>query len=176
VARTRSEALLLGEWACLGVLAQSPAHGFAVAKRLAPEGDIGRIWSMSRALTYRALDQLERRGMIERRGEAPGTAGGPRRILAPTPNGRRALRRWLREPVKHLRDVRAELLLKLQLCADLGVDPAPLVRAQRAAFAPVFAALASERRAARRDPVDPVAAWRFESSRAVERFLSGLAP
>jgi DNA-binding PadR family transcriptional regulator len=170
VARSRTDELLLGEWACLGVLAQGPAHGFAVAKRLAPSGDVGRIWSMSRALTYRALDQLERRGLVERRGEVPGIAGGPRRILAPTPAGRRALRRWLRQPVHHLRDVRAELLLKLRLSTDLGVDPAPLVEAQRAVFAPVFTALAAET-----PPADPVAQWRFESSRAVERFLDGLA-
>ncbi len=170
MARARADELLLGEWACLGILAQGPAHGFAVAKRLAPDGDVGRIWSISRALTYRALDQLEQRGLVERRGEAPGIAGGPRRILAPTPAGRRALRRWLREPVEHLREVRAELLLKLRLSADLGVDPAPLLEAQRAVFAPVFAALAAEA-----PPSDPVAQWRYESSRAVERFLGGLA-
>ena len=44
--------LLLGEWACLGILAEAPAHGYTVAQRLAPGGDIGRIWSVSRSLTY----------------------------------------------------------------------------------------------------------------------------
>ena len=32
--------MLLGEWACLGILAEAPAHGFAVAARLKPDGDI----------------------------------------------------------------------------------------------------------------------------------------
>ena len=54
--------LLLGEWACLGVVAVAPTHGFAVAQRLRPEGDLGRVWSLSRALTYRALDHQSTMG------------------------------------------------------------------------------------------------------------------
>ena len=52
--RTTAEQLLLGEWACLGVLYQGPMHGFAIASRLKPDGDIGRVWSLSRPLTYRS--------------------------------------------------------------------------------------------------------------------------
>ena len=61
----------MGEWACLGILATGRAHGFAVAARLKPTGDVGRVWSMSRPLTYRALDQLAAQGLIRPVGEEP---------------------------------------------------------------------------------------------------------
>src|SRR6478672_10306747 len=115
VVRTASEQLLLGEWACLGILYEGPAHGFAIASRLKPEGDVGRVWSLSRPLTYRSLDQLAVRGHIHPIGEEPGIAGGNRTILAATRQGRAALRKWLATPVPHLRDLRSELLLKLIL-------------------------------------------------------------
>jgi hypothetical protein len=50
--------LLLGEWACLGALDAGPSHGFALAEQLGPSGPIGRVWSLSRPLTYRAIDRL----------------------------------------------------------------------------------------------------------------------
>ena len=45
-----------------GILYQGPTHGFAVAARLKPDGDIGRVWSLSRPLTYRSLDAADLRG------------------------------------------------------------------------------------------------------------------
>ena len=166
MARTRSDSLLLGEWACLGVLAQAPAHGYDVALRLAPAGDIGRVWSLSRSLTYRALDQLAQRDLIAPVAEEKGKAGGLRTILAPTKEGRAAVERWRREPVGHIRDVRGALLLKLVL----NDDPHPLLEAQRAQLAPVVDGLAATG-ASRRAAADPVAVWRYESSRAVLRFI-----
>ena len=72
------EQLLLGEWACLGILYPAPAHGFAIATRLKPSGDVGRVWSLSRPLTYRALDQLVRRALVHEVGEEPGEFTGGR--------------------------------------------------------------------------------------------------
>jgi DNA-binding PadR family transcriptional regulator len=164
--RTRSNSLLLGEWACLGVLVHHPAHGYDVALRLAPTGDIGRVWSLSRSLTYRALDQLAQRDLIAPIAEEKGKAGGVRTILAPTKEGRTTVKRWLREPVEHIRDVRGELLLKLVL----SDDPRPLLEAQRAHFAPTVEALASTG-GSRQPTTDPVAVWRYESSRAVLNFI-----
>ena len=171
--RSRSDTLLLGEWAVLGILAQRRAHGFAVSKRLSPAGDVGRVWSLSRPLTYRALDNLLERNLIRAVGEEPGTAGGPRTIYDVTPTGRQRLRRWLGEPAAHLRDVRTELLLKLVLCQLSGTDPATLVEAQRSLSEPVVRKWAAELRA---QPGDPVTLWRYESSRAVVRFLDRLTP
>ena len=92
MSRRADQHLLLGEWACLGAVYPAPTHGFAVAARLKPDGDIGRVWSMSRALTYRSLDQLTGHGYVEAVGEEPGIAGGNRTILAATRTGRAQLR------------------------------------------------------------------------------------
>ena len=165
--RTRGDELLLGEWCCLGLLASSRAHGFALAKRLAPNGDIGRIWSVSRALTYRALMMLEQRGLIVAVASERGVAGGDRTIYAPTRAGRTSLRRWLKTPVAHVRDVRSELLVKLELCRLLKLDPASLIESQRAHFR----SMAPSRQARTADPVE---VWRQETIAAVFRFLDRL--
>lgn len=167
-ARSGDQPLLLGEWACLGILLSAPAHGFAIAARLKPDGDIGRVWSMSRALTYRALDQLSARGLVRVVGEEPGLAGGNRTILGVTPRGRARLRRWLQAPVAHLRDLRSELLLKLVIAEQSGVDVRPMLTVQRQLVQRNFEALADQ---AAQQPGDVVALWRLESSRAALRFL-----
>lgn len=164
--RTRSEALLLGEWACLGLLYRTPHHGFAVAARLKPDADIGRVWSLSRPLTYRALDQLQVRGLVHAVGEEPGVAGGLRTLLAATRTGRAALRQWTRTPVEHLRDLRSELLLKLVLAAECHLDASDLLVAQRERVAHLVEALTVPA-----DCGDPVALWRYEAATAAARFL-----
>ncbi len=160
--------LLLGEWACLGIVAMAPTHGFAVAQRLRPEGDIGRVWSLSRALTYRALDQLVARGHLVTAGSEPGIAGGQRTVLSVTPQGRTLLERWLVEPVRHLRDLRSELLLKLLLCDELGIDPTLLLTRQREVVQPMADALVAP------STDDVVAVWRHEASQAAVRFVDRL--
>jgi DNA-binding PadR family transcriptional regulator len=166
--RRPREGLLLGEWCCLGLLAVEPSHGFALARHLAPTGDIGRIWSVSRPLTYRALARLQEDGLIEAVGHEAGVAGGDRTIYRPTRSGRGRLRRWLAEPVLHVRDVRSELLVKLELCRLLGVDRRPLIAAQREVVAGRLAAMIDD------DGRDPVQLWRQESMRSVVAFLERL--
>lgn len=164
--RLRADHLLLGEWACLGLLCAQPTHGFALAARLRPDGDVGRVWSLSRPLTYRALDQLVARGLVHPVAEERGIAGGPRTVLAPTRRGRAQLRRWLSEPVVHLRDLRSELLLKLVLAQECAVDPGPMLEAQRVRIDDLARPLA----AAAGDG-DVVAVWRAEAAQAALRFL-----
>jgi PadR family transcriptional regulator AphA len=158
----------LAEWVCLALVAEGPTHGWAIAQQLAPDGEVGRVWSLSRPLTYRALERLVGEGLVAEAGEEPGA--GPRRtVLVATPSGRRAVRRWLQRPVRHLRDVRTELLCKLVLAARAGLDVAGLIDAQQAAFAPAIDALASRARSRDADVVDR---WRHASSQAVRHFLA----
>lgn len=171
MARTSENDLLLGEWACLGILYPAPAHGFAVAARLKPTGDVGRVWSLSRALTYRSLDQLAQRGYIQPVGEEPGIAGGNRTILAATRSGRAQLRRWLAEPVDHLRDLRSELLLKLVLAESCAIDVTAMLQAQHEHISELGGRLGAQVEA---DPGDVVALWRSELSDAALRFLDRL--
>lgn len=167
----REHQLLLGEWACLGILYPAPTHGFAIAGRLKPTGDVGRVWSLSRALTYRSLDQLAIRGFIHPLGEEPGIAGGNRTILAATRSGRAQLRRWLASPVVHLRDLRSELLLKLIIADNCGIDVSAMLDAQRTHIVERSMAISSR---IDREPDDVVALWRSESSNAALRFLDRL--
>ncbi|MCU1396626.1 MAG: transcriptional regulator, PadR-like family [Ilumatobacteraceae bacterium] len=171
--RSHADELLLGEWACLGILALKPTHGFAIASRLTPKGDVGRVWAMSRALTYRALDQLAARELIREVGEEPGIAGGNRTILAPTRRGRAALRAWLAAPTQHLRDLRSELLLKLVLSELAGIDQRPLLLTQRDLVGRMADAL--EQQLDRTQPGgDVVTMWRSESANGALRFLDRL--
>jgi PadR family transcriptional regulator AphA len=170
VPRTTQQ-LLLGEWACLGILYTGPTHGFAIAARLKPEGDIGRVWSLSRALTYRSLDQLAVRGLVRPIGEEPGIAGGTRTILAATRTGRAQLRRWLTTPVEHLRDLRSELLLKLVLAEQCQVEIGDMLEHQRRRIETLSGVIDAQAAAA---PHDVVTLWRSESSHAALRFLERL--
>jgi DNA-binding PadR family transcriptional regulator len=171
VGRT-NEQLLLGEWACLGILYPAPIHGFAIAARLKPEGDVGRVWSLSRALTYRSLDQLALRGYIHPVGEEPGIAGGNRTILAATRTGRSQLRKWLARPVVHLRDLRSELLLKLILADMCEIDITSMLEAQHTLIEELADAIMAH---VATEPGDVVALWRCEASTAALRFLDRLS-
>ena len=70
--------------------------------------------------------------------------------------------------MQRLRDVRSALLLKLVLIDRLGLDRAPLVEGQRAAFDEVFAGYADP------DDADLVGRWRHHLAQATNEFLDGL--
>jgi DNA-binding PadR family transcriptional regulator len=150
----------------------APTHGFAIAGRLKPSGDVGRVWSLSRPLTYRALEQLSIREYIHAIGEEPGIAGGNRTILAATRTGRAQLRKWLGTPVVHLRDLRSELLLKLVIADICEFDLTTMLRQQHDHIKDLAATLAAQTKGAGKS--DVVALWRSESSQAALRFLEHL--
>lgn len=170
MARSDANDLLLGEWACLGIIYRAPTHGFAIAARLKPDTDIGRIWSLSRPLTYRSLEQLTVRELIEPIGEEPGIAGGNRTILRATRRGRAHFRRWCHTPVEHLRDLRSELLLKIVLAALNDIDISDTIDAQRTRIDEFITTLDVDG-----DPTDIVRLWRHESATAALRFLERLS-
>jgi len=157
---------LLGDWVCLGVLYDRPAHGWSIVKQLRPEGDIGRIWYLSRPLTYRAIEQLTARGWIEPVAEERGDAGPNRTILAATRAGRARFRTWVRTPVDHMRDLRSELLLKLAFADRYDIDIADMLDRQRTIIDRHATTLAESL-----DPHDIVSVWRTEATRAAQRFL-----
>lgn len=163
--------LSLTEWIVLALLAEAPAHGFALARQLNRASAIGQVWTVPRPLVYRALGRLEAQGLAAAKGEEPGDPGPPRTVYKATARGRRAVTAWLARPVSHLREVRSAFLVKMILVRRSGSDPDPLVRAQREAFAAVFDGLQNQFE----DETDNVvAAWRYESSQAVARLLERL--
>ena len=157
-----------GEWAVLCMLAEAPAHGFALSKALAPHSEIGLIWSVSRQLVYRTLGVLEENELVH----AIGTEAGPgpeRTIMNVTPLGRQAVGRWLEEPVAHVRDARSLLMLKLVFLRRSGRDVRSLLVRQRELLLPAAAA-ARERVTSSTGWQQTVELWRSECVDAVISF------
>jgi PadR family transcriptional regulator AphA len=162
--------LSLAEHVCLALVSTGVDHGWAIGTELSRDHELGRVWTLSRPLTYRALEQLEAKRLVRRRPTR--RAGRERSLLSCTVAGTRVVGEWLDTPIEHLRDVRTELLLKLLLRRRAGLPTEPLLEAQRGAFRDQIDALALARPGA-----DPVDLWRRESARAVRRFLdAALAP
>ena len=155
----------LAESVCLALITHGTSHGWGLGTMLAPDGEIGRIWTLTRPLTYRAIAGLVDKGLVIRRGHVTG-GGRDRVMLAPTPRGRRMTGRWLETPVQHLREVRTELLIKLALRERAGLDNEALLASQQEVFAPAIEVLTSSH-----GEDDLVDLWRRESARAVRRFL-----
>jgi PadR family transcriptional regulator AphA len=166
----RRSTLSLNEWAVLGVLVERARHGYDIASELGPGSEVGDVWRVTRPLVYRALERLEALGLVEPRRTEAGAAAPPRTVYGPTRRGRTVLRAWLVTPVEHLRDVRSALLLKLVLLERLAIDPEPLIRTQRAAFAERIDQLRGDT-----TPENVVALWRRHSAAAVVSFLDELA-
>jgi len=163
----------LTEWAVLGLLCEKPAHGWDVARALSPEGDIGQIWTVSRALVYRAITVLRDLGYLIDHGSTPSASGPHRVVLAATPRGRQALRRWLAHPTEHVRDLRSELMVKLLLLDRAGKGPATLLRAQLDVLGRGEHAL-SGRVAQSAGFERTVAIWRLSTARAARAFVEAL--
>lgn len=162
----------LGGWAVLALLCEGEAHGWALVRALAPEGEVGRVWSIRRALVYRTVDLLLDAAMIAQAGSEPGTRGSPRTVLRVRPAGRRAVTTWLGEPVLHVRDLRSALLLKLLFAQRAGVDRIPLLEAQRAILTDTVRGL--EMPGAREEEAAATArVFRLETARAGLRFVDG---
>jgi DNA-binding PadR family transcriptional regulator len=166
--RARDE-LSAGEWAVLALLTEQPAHGFALARAMAPDGEVGQVWAMRRPLVYRALETLEQRELIRPAGTVPSRSGPQRTIREVTPSGALAVSEWLNEPVSHVRDARSLLMLKLLFIARREQDAATLLRAQREQFS-----AQADRLAAAVDESEgfdrTLLLWRFHSTTAAIQF------
>jgi DNA-binding PadR family transcriptional regulator len=163
------------EWAVLGLLAERPSHGFAIARQLAPGSEVGRVLTVRRPLTYRALDRLVSDSLAVPRHTEPGDAGPRRQIYRITPSGRRRLDEWLAEPVHHVRDLRIELLLKLVLLRRSDRSAEPLIDRQRHALAATFDALRRHTHPGKDDDEDEVDLWRRHAAMAASAYLDDLA-
>ena len=171
---TEARELAPGEWSVLALLCEQPAHGWALAQALAPDGEIGSVWTLGRPVVYRALQTLVEHGLVEPAGQEPGTRGPSRTIFAPTAAGRAAVRRWLAQPAGHVRDIRSLLVLKLVFAERAGVDPAPMLAKQRAALETLVASLEqqlAESSGSRRI----LLRYRLETARAALRFVDASA-
>jgi PadR family transcriptional regulator AphA len=167
-----SLSLSLAEWVVLGVIGERPAHGFAVSVLTADDGELGRIWHIPRPAIYRALGRVEAALLVTADSVEPGR-GPQRTIYSITPEGRDALDTWLSTPVRHVREVRSHLLMKLALLDRAGRDPADLLVRQRAVLEPIAGAIMAERSDG--DGFDAtLLAWRRATASAALSFLDDI--
>lgn len=167
-ARSNRIELSLTEWVVLALLTERQIHGFALARELEADSDLGRILTVHRPLVYRALDRLVGDGLAEPHQVEPGDAGPQRTLHRATRRGRRAVGRWLDRPVAHVRDLRMEFLLKLRLNQRHDRDPSTLIQAQHRTLAATLDRLTT---APHEDVVD---LWRAHNAAAARSFLDDL--
>lgn len=161
----------LNEWVVLALLGEGPNHGFALARQLSADTDLGRILTVRRPLVYRALDRSVERGLAAPYQTEPGDSGPTKTVHRITDAGEENTKRWLVEPVLHIRDVRVEFLVKLRLMERRGLSPEILITAQRAALEETIDGLVRRPGA---DDADVVDRWRSHNARAVSDFLEQL--
>lgn len=164
--------LSLNEWVCLALLTEKPSHGFALAKQLAPDSDLGRILTVRRPLVYRALDRLLAAGLVHPQQVEPGASGPNRTVHAPDAAAKRSVTRWLNTPVNHVRDLRVEFLVKLRLLERRGRQPDRLIERQRTALGDTLDSLIE--RSMQSDEADVVDLWRANNAQAAHDFFAQL--
>src|SRR6201981_2829833 len=171
---TEPERLSLAEWLVLCLVREEPTYGLVLVGLLARDGRLGQVWSVPKAVVYRALQRLEPLGLIRTGGEQRTRQGPGRSAFPAPPAGDAAARAWLSTPVEHPRDVRSELMVKLALLDRSGIDSQDLLQAQLDRLLPVAAAL-DDRLRATTGFEHTLVLWRHEAMAATLRFLQTLA-
>jgi PadR family transcriptional regulator, regulatory protein AphA len=98
------------EYAILGIIAEGPAHGYVLRKRL--DAALGPFWNIATSQIYSALHSMADEGLVTV--EVQEQAGRPpRNVYLATERGTRALFQWCVAPVRHLRDIRVVFMAKL---------------------------------------------------------------
>lgn len=158
----------------LGLLREAPSHGWSLVRALRTDGEVGRVWSCSRPLVYRALETLTAQRLIRPARSEASSEGPARTVFVPTAAGRRAIERWLQTPVAHVRDIRSELMVKLLLQHRIGLDPQAMLVEQERALARAESALEREAAAASGEPAVTLALWRLSSARTARSFVEAV--
>ncbi|MGB2709961.1 MAG: PadR family transcriptional regulator [Conexibacter sp.] len=167
----RKQELLVGEWAVLALLCERPLHGYAIAGLMAPDGEVGQIWSLSQQLTYRTLRGLQSLGLAEVSAVTPGSAAPRRTEWTATTAAKRSVARWLRTPERRIRELRPNLLLKLHLLHRRGRSPLPLLRAQRDLLVDTLEQLDAAGADTDVQPTALIVAWRRAMAAAALEFV-----
>jgi DNA-binding PadR family transcriptional regulator len=166
-------ALSRSEWIVLSLVCEGPTHGNAVSRLVGPDGDLGQIWRVQKGVVYRSLDRLSDLGLIRSAGQEPSPQGPVRLLVEATEAGQAVAVAWQHRPVKHTRDIRSELLVKLALLHRSGADSHDLLVAQHALMMPIASAL-RDRVAAATGFDRTLLLWRYETASATVRFLDAL--
>jgi len=108
-----------GEYAIIGLLRERPMHGYEISRRFSADLDLGLVLPMDMSTVYAILKELHEQGLIEGEREVVGLRP-PRTVYQLTADAEAHFLQWLEEPVHRLREVRADLLIKLYFCRAIG--------------------------------------------------------
>lgn len=100
------------EFILLGMISETPMHGYDVFKILQQPGGMSEIWHINQSNLYALLDGLEKKGYLLSHQIQIGNSP-TRKEFHLTSSGEGLFEKWVREPVNHGRDMRQEFLAKL---------------------------------------------------------------
>jgi DNA-binding PadR family transcriptional regulator len=116
----------------LGLLTDTPAHGYQLLAHFRDPAALGNVWNLSQSQLYAVLKRLETRGYIQ--GERIASPDAPARsVFCVTDAGTIRLRAWLDEPnpSDSIRHVRVMFLSRLYIARLLNQPTMGIVRAQK---------------------------------------------
>lgn len=108
---------LTQEYILLGLINQSPIHGYELYKKVKSTKSIALIWHVKQSLLYAMLEKLEANGLLTS-STVLMEERLPRKVYAITEHGRVSLSDWLTTPVQHGYQMRQEFLAKLYFTMD----------------------------------------------------------
>jgi len=112
----------------LGTLQSGPKHGYELMQLLQRRFEL--TWHIGTSQLYTVLRRLEDRSWVLSKVEEQATRPA-RRVFELTPAGRQYFLDWLREPVRHVRDLRNDFFVKVFFCGYLTeVQLTELITAQ----------------------------------------------
>jgi PadR family transcriptional regulator, regulatory protein AphA len=127
-----------GEYAVLGLLAEEPRHGYALARLFAAGTELRQVVRLEMSQLYATLKKLEALGLISAQLDASSEGEGhrERRVYHLTSEGRQQFDDWVRAPVERPRDVRLMFLVKVYFALRCSSATAlDLLAAQEAVLA-----------------------------------------
>jgi len=129
----------------LGLLAESPKHGYDILSYFGDVAHLGRIWKLSTSQIYNVLKRLEAQGTVI--GDQIITENAPPRTrYTLTDDGILTLEEWLDEPYPSpsVRKIRVEFLSRLYVTYHLNRSPNAIIQRQRQACIAELARLQGE--------------------------------
>jgi DNA-binding PadR family transcriptional regulator len=129
----RQQTPLSIEYVLLGILEQSPIHGYDLYKKITSFDAISLVWNIKQSQLYALLERLEAEGLILST-LIPGDSHPDRKQFHITSVGRQTFYAWRNSPVQHGRDIRMEFLAKMYFALLAGPEAAlELIEKQKTA-------------------------------------------
>jgi PadR family transcriptional regulator, regulatory protein AphA len=121
------------DYAILGLLMLGPRHGYELLPYFSDGGELGLVCTLGTPRLYALLHALEELDLVQCE-TSPPSSGPPRKIFSLTDAGTEAFGSWLGQPIRRLRQIRQDFLLKLYFSRQLpGHDTLGLIEGQIAA-------------------------------------------